>query len=209
MKILSVAAGAILFACNLLGFAQSEVVCGQTLNVPLQSRSVLAIESRSAGLDVIGTDQEVLRVSCNTDDGDAARHIHLQFSGTASGGRLTISGSYVKHGNLQVRIEVPRKTSLGVRMPAGEVKAEEIAGNKDIELYAGQISVSSNQVWNYRTVDVSVVVGAVNAPAYGANKGGFFRSLKRDAADGEYRLHAHIMAGEIDLRGRSPNATTD
>jgi hypothetical protein len=209
MKILSVAAGATLFACNLVGFAQSDVACGQTLDAPLRSRAVLAIESRPAGLEVVGTDQEMIHVTCTADDADSAPNIRLQFSGSATDGRLRINGAYLKHGNLQIRIEVPRKVSLSIRMPAGEVKVEEIAGDKDIDLYAGQITISSAQEWNYRSVNASVTIGQVNAPVYGANKGGFFRSVTRRTGDGEYRLHAHVMTGEIDLRGRSSHSTSD
>jgi hypothetical protein len=49
----------------------------------------------------------------------------------------------------------------------------------------------------------------VKAPVYGAEKGGFFRSITRETANGEYSLHAHVIAGEIALLGRSPHATTD
>jgi hypothetical protein len=209
MKILCVAAGATLFACNLVGFAQTEVACGQTLDVPLRSRAVLTIDSRPAGLEVVGTDREMMHVSCTSDDGDAAPLIRLHFSGSPTDAQLRITSTSAKHANLQVRIEVPRKISLGVKMGAGEVKVEEVTGDKDIDIYAGQISISSTQAWNYRSVDASVVIGAVNAPAYGANKGGFFRSVKREAKDGEYRLHAHVMTGEIDLNGKSSHATTD
>lgn len=209
MKTLCVAAGATLLACNLVGFAQPTVECGQALDVPLRSKTVLIVDSRPAGLEIIGTDQETLHVSCTADDAEAARHIQLQFSGSPTQGKLRIAGSAGRHGNLQVRIEVPRKTSLGVRMGAGEVKVEELTGDKDINLYAGQISISSNRVWNYRTVDASVLIGSVNAPVYGANKGGFFRSVKRESQDGEYRLRAHVTTGEIDLNGRSPHAESD
>lgn len=209
MRILSVAAGATLFTCNLVSFAQSEVACGQTLDAPLRSRAVLKIDSRPAGLEVVGTDQEMIHISCTAADADSAGHIRLQFSGTVTNARLKITGSYPTHGNLQVRIEAPRKMSLAIEMPAGEVKVEDIAGDKDINLYAGQITISSTQEWNYRSVDASVDIGAVNAPVYGANKGGFFRSITRRTVDGEYRLHAHVMTGEIDLRGRSPHSNSD
>jgi hypothetical protein len=209
MKTLCVAAGATLFACNLVGFAQTAVECGQMLDAPLRSRAVLTIDSRPAGLEVVGTDREMIHVSCTSDDEEGARHIHLKFSGSPTDGQLKITSTHAGHVNIQVRIEVPHKISLGVKMGAGDVKVEEVTGDKDIDLYAGQISISSNQAWNYRSVDASVAIGEVNAPAYGANKGGFFRSVKREAKDGEYRLHAHVLTGEIDLRGRSPHATTD
>jgi hypothetical protein len=91
-------------------------------------------------------------------------------------------------------------------MPAGEVKVEEIKGDKDIDLYAGQITVSSAHEWNYRSVNASVAIGEVRASVYDADKGGFFRSFTKKTADGEYRLRAHVTTGEIDLVGRKTRA---
>jgi hypothetical protein len=87
-------------------------------------------------------------------------------------------------------------------MPAGEVKVEEIKGDKDIELYAGQITISSAREWNYHSVNASVAIGEVRAPMYDADRGGFFRSVSKTTAGGEYRLHAHVTTGEIDLVGK-------
>jgi DUF4097 and DUF4098 domain-containing protein YvlB len=157
----------------------------------------------------VGTDQAAIHVSCTTgDEGDAER-IHIRFHGNQDDETLTIAGDLLEGNNLRVRIEVPRKTSLRVEMPAGEVKVEEIAGDKDIDLYAGRIAISSTRPWDYRNVDVSVGIGAVNAPVYGAQKGGFFRGITRETANGEYSLHAHVITGEIDLLGRSARTTTD
>jgi hypothetical protein len=209
MKTLAIAAGATLFACNLVRFSQSDVPCGQTLDAPLQPSAMLTIDSRPAGIEIVGIDQEAIHVSCTADDTDSARHICLRFSGTPTHAKLTITGAYLKHGNLQIRVEVPRKMNLGVQMPAGEVKVDEIVGDKDIELYAGQITISSDREWDYRNVDASVDIGEVNARVYGADKGGFFRVFRKENADGEYRLHAHVTTGQIDLLGKNARAAAD
>ena len=209
MKILGIAAGAALFACNLVGFSQSDVPCGQALDAPLRSSAMLTIDSRPAGIEIVGTDQEAIHVSCKADDTDSARHIRLRFSGTPTHAKVTITGAYLKHGNLQIRVEVPRKMNLGVQMPAGKVKVDEIVGDKDIELYAGQITISLAREWDYRNVDASVDIGEVNARVYGADKGGFFRVFRKENADGEYRLHAHVTTGQIDLLGKNARAAAD
>src|ERR1700733_5319766 len=180
MKILGFAAGATLFACSLVGFSQSDVSCGQTLDAPLRSSAVLTIDSRPAGIEIVGADQEGKHVSCTADVMESASHIRLRFSGTSTHGKLTITGAYLKHGNLKIRVEVPRKTNLGVQMPAGEVKVDEIVGDKDIELHAGQITISSARKWDYRNIDASVGIGGVNAQVYGADKGGFFRVFQKE-----------------------------
>jgi len=206
MKILCATAGLVLLGCNLAGLAEAETACGQTLEAPLRSRAFLTIESRPAGLEIVGTDQAVLHVSCTSREEDAEK-IHLQFSGNQDNGKLVITGG-PHNGNFQVRIEVPRKTSLKVKMSAGQVKVEEVAGDKDIDLYAGQISISSVRLWDYQSIQASVVIGDVNAQVYGADKGGFFRTFSKQSAGGEYSLHAHVMTGQIELIGsHAPPAT--
>jgi hypothetical protein len=200
MKMLCATAGAVLLTCNLANLAEAETACGQTLEAPLRSRAALTVDSRPAGLEIVGTDRAVIHVSCTTRDSEEAEQIHLRFSGNQDDGTLTITGSS-HNGNLQVRIEVPRKTSLRVRMPAGQVKVEELVGDKDIDLYAGQISISSTRLWDYRNVHASVDIGDVNAQVYGAEKGGFFRTFSKQSATGEYSLYAHVMTGQIELLG--------
>jgi hypothetical protein len=209
MKTLCAAAGAALLACNLAGFAQREVACNQTLAAPLRSRAMLTIDSRPAGLKIVGTDQDAIHLSCTADGVENAEQISIRWTGNQDDGKLTITGGSLKNGSLLVRIEVPRKTSLRVDMPAGEVKVEEIVGDKDIDLYAGQITISSARPWDYRIVNLSVDIGEVRAPVYGADKGGFFRTFRKQTAVGEYGLHAHVITGEIDLLGTNAPAAAE
>ena len=209
MRTLFAVAGAALLAWNLAGLARAEVPCGQTLDAPMRPRAVLRVHSRPAGLEIVGTDHAAIHVSCTSGNEGDAQRIRIRFQGNQDDETLTIAGDLSKGNSVRVRIEVPRKTSLRVEMSAGEVKVEEVAGDMDIDLYAGRIAISSTHLWNYRSVDVSVSVGAVKAPVYGAEKGGFFRGITKETADGEYSLRAHVIAGEIDLQGRSPRAATD
>ena len=50
---------------------------------------------------------------------------------------------------------------------------------------------------------MSVSVGEVKAPVHGTDKGGFFRGITKEVGGGDYSLHAHVIAGEIDLLGTS------
>jgi hypothetical protein len=203
MRVSVAMAGIVLFGA-VAGSAQvTSVTCDQTLTAPLHARSLLGIESRPAGLEIVGTDDEKIHITCDARNGDETNvgRIRLRFSPNATGGKLKIEGEHLRHGNgPQIRIEVPKRTSLMVRMFAGEVKAEQVSGDKDIEVGAGQITIS-NHNWDYRSVEASVGIGQVNAPMYDANKGGFFRSVSKSEQGGEYRLHAHVTTGQIDLQG--------
>jgi hypothetical protein len=204
MRFVCAVAGAALFACSLAGSAETKDPCRQSLDVPLSSRTLLSIQSRPAGLEIVGTDNNKLHVSCTAGNLDDADSVQLRFTPSSDGGRLAIEGTHLHHGNnnLEVKIEVPRRTNLRIRMGAGQVKVEEIKGDKDIDLYAGQITISSSHGWDYRSVNASVAVGEVRAPVFDADKGGFFRSLNRRFSTGEYRLHAHVTTGQIDIEGR-------
>ena len=205
MKILKIVAGATLFASSWGCVSQSAVRCAQTLDAPLRRGADLTIAPLSTEIEVVGTDQEAIHVSCRADDPNAARDIRIQLSGTANHAKLTITGDHVSHHNLHLLVEVPRKMNLALQMSAGAVKVSDLEGNKDIDITAGAIGISSNHDWNYKDVDASVSIGAVNASVYGANQGGFFRVFHKKDRNGEYRLHAHIMTGQIDLLGK--NAT--
>jgi hypothetical protein len=209
MRTLSAVAGAAVLLWNMAGLAQTGVPCGPTLDAPLRPRAVLRVHSLPAGLEIVGTDQAAIHVSCTASDEGDAQRIRIRFQGNQDDQTLTIAGGLHKGNNVRLRIEVPRKTSLRVEMSAGEVKVEEIEGDKDINLYAGQITISSTRPWDYRSVDASVSIGDVKAPVYGAEKGGFFRGITKKTPGGEYSLHAHVMTGEIDLLGTSPQATTN
>jgi hypothetical protein len=72
MNIFSIVAGATFFASTLGCLSQSTVRCGQTLDAPLRRGAELAIASVSAEIEVVGTDQETIHVSCRADDPNTA-----------------------------------------------------------------------------------------------------------------------------------------
>jgi hypothetical protein len=180
-----------------MGFAETVGDCDHLIEAPLRSRAALVIESRPAGVEIVGTDAETIRVSCSVETGHAL-DVELRFSGTPGYGRLNVT-SPVRNENLHIRIEVPKKTNLRFHMGAGEVTVQDVGGDKDVDLYAGQIRILSTADGIYKSVDASVDIGDVKASAFGVDKGGFFRCFSRTTKDGEYRLRAHVMTGEIDL----------
>jgi hypothetical protein len=189
-----------LLTCGAAGYAETVGDCDHAIGGALRSRGTLLVDSEPAGIEVVGTDKDEIHVTCTVKrDGDP-RDIELRLSGTEGYERLKISGGGAVHNqNLEVRIEVPKKLNLRVRMGAGQVTVSEVAGDKDIDLYAGQITIRTPEKGSYKSVDASVDIGEVNAAAYGVEKGGFFRSFSRTMGNGEYRLRAHVMTGQIDL----------
>ena len=75
----------------------------------------------------------------------------------------------------------------------------DVVGDKDVELRFGQLSMEVGKAEDYRRVSASVNSGELDAPAFKISKGGLFRSFSRTGS-GKYLLHAHVGAGELDLR---------
>jgi hypothetical protein len=103
------------------------------------------------------------------------------------------------HNNFNATIEVPRRTNLWARLSAGELSVEDVEGDKDLELWAGQINVDVPHPDAYGHRDASVLAGSLEAGAFNISKGGLFRSFRQEGA-GKYRFHAHVTSGEIDVR---------
>lgn len=199
MKYVCAGVAATLLMCGAASYAETVGDCAHPLEAPLRDRAALVIESRPAGVEIVGTDTESIRVTCTVDREEYGSYVELKFDGTPGYGRLHITGSDFHNANLKVRIEVPRKTNLRFHMGAGQVKVQDVAGDKDIDLYAGQIVIDSSDAGAYKWLDASVDIGDVHAAAFGVDRGGFFRSFTKKADKGEYRLRAHVMTGQIEL----------
>jgi hypothetical protein len=104
------------------------------------------------------------------------------------------------HNNFRASIEVPRRSNLWARLSAGELEIEDVEGDKNIEMWAGQLDIAVPHPEAYGHRDASVLAGSLEASAFNVSKGGLFRSF-REEGPGKYRLHAHVTTGEIDVRG--------
>jgi len=132
--------------------------------------------------------------------------IHVRWN-EASGARvkLTTNGQSADlrventpHNNFHATIEVPALTDVRVRLTAGNLEMAGIKGDKDLEANAGNLNISVGSSNDWGDVDASVTAGDLHAPAFQAATGGLFRSFKWKGP-GKYRLHAHLMAGDINL----------
>jgi len=146
-----------------------------------------------SGSELIGRDDGVVRVSFRPERDDVKVRIDI------SGDRADIRVTGCPHNNFQTRIEVPKASSLYVRMMAGQLDVRDITGDKDVELTFGQLNLDVGKPDDYGHVDASVSSGAVDADAFDIHKGGLFRSFDHDGP-GKLRLHAHVGAGQIELR---------
>lgn len=147
----------------------------------------------SSGIDVIGKESGQLRVSYDPGRGDVKVRIRV------SGDRADLRVTDCPRNNFRVTIEVPKSSALYVRMFAGELNVKDVTGDKDVVLHFGQLSMDVGKPDSCARVDASVNSGDLEASAFNISKGGLFRSFDR-SGPGTYRVHAHVGAGQLELR---------
>jgi hypothetical protein len=180
--------------------AQSKIEVKDIVDHPFStdfpSGARLRMYLRSGEFHIDGTDQEKIVIHVDGRNAWRADDMRVRLDRSSDSADLTISGG--PKNELNVEIEIPRKTGLFVRMPAGSLELHRIVGDKDAELHAGELTIDMGDPSEYSRVDASVLSGGIEAGALGESHGGLFRSLHKQG-NGRYFLHAHVGAGDLIL----------
>jgi len=167
---------------------QQKFVSGGTIRLHLEA----------GGYTISPTDSSDIVVTYRARSEDSLRRVKVGIKPSGSTAYIMVSDT--PDNNFTAIIEVPRQSNLWARLSAGELVVESVEGDKDLELHAGHLQVDIPHPEQYGRCDASVLAGGLDASAFDVSKGGLFRSFEREG-QGKYRLHAHVMTGEIDLRG--------
>jgi hypothetical protein len=152
---------------------------------------------------ITGTPQDRVRVEWTTRDPDALWRVKVRADVRDRELKLETDGPSTK--GLKFLIQVPNHSDMYVRLSAGDLKLEDVRGNKDVELRAGDLRIDVGRAEDYRRVDASLWAGDIKASAFRTFKGGLFRSFDW-SGKGPYRLHAHLMAGDLYLYEKSDDS---
>lgn len=145
---------------------------------------------------ITGTADPAIRIDWNVRYPEEARDVHVDADVQGTRARITTDGP---SNHFRVRIRVPARSDLYVRLTAGDMDVEGVNGNKDIESHAGDLTIDMGSAENYKQVDASVWAGDLEIRPLRVSKGGLFRSYRWDG-NGPYRLHAHLKAGDLRIR---------
>jgi len=169
---------------------RQEFVSGGTIRLHLEA----------GGYTISPGDSENIVVTCRANSEEQLRRVKVAIKRTGASADVYISET--PHNNFQATIEVPRSSNLWARLSAGELVVEDVEGDKNVQVLAGRIQIDVPHPELYGHRDASVATGSIEASAFDVSKGGLFRSFEQHGP-GKYRLHAHVITGEIDLRGKS------
>jgi putative adhesin len=161
------------------------------------SNTPLKLLVRSGEILIVGSDDNKITVDLAGKNADKIQDVKGRLSVTNNVAELHLTGG--PKNELQIIIHVPKNSDLTARVFAGDVSVQDVIGNKDFELHAGQLTISVDKPEEYGHVDMSVNAGQVDAEVFGDSKGGLFRSISRETG-GKYRLHAHVGTGQLSVR---------
>jgi hypothetical protein len=183
------------------GAAQTKLDVKDIENHPFtanfNSGGKLRMYLRSGDFRIVGGSDNRITVRITGGNAYRASDLRVQLEGSNNLANLTVSGG--PKNDLEVTIEVPRKTGLFVRMPAGNLELRHVIGDKDAELHAGELIIEVGEASDYSRVDASVYSGGLEASPFGESHGGLFRSFHKEG-NGRYHLHAHVGAGDLTLK---------
>jgi len=188
-----------LVASALLANAKSEIVLAGKPHMEFDCppNTPLRLHVRSGEILILGTDDNKITVDLAGKNADKIQDVKGRLSLANNVADFHLTGG--PRNELQIIIHIPKNSDLTARIFAGEVNVQDVTGNKDLELHAGQLTISVDKPEDYGHVDMSVSAGEVDAEIFGDTKGGLFRSISRDAG-GKYRLHAHVGTGQLSVR---------
>ena len=140
-----------------------------------------------------GNSDEIV-VTCSSDDPEKLHKVRVNMK--TSGTTADVYVHDTPHNDFHVTIDVPQRSNLWVRLSAGDMKIEDIEGDKDIETNAGDLTIQVPHPELYGHSDAAVWAGDISASAFAVNKSGLFRSFHQ-SGPGKYRLHVHLLAGDL------------
>jgi hypothetical protein len=185
--------------CSVVSTAQSlrpvKQVDDSHFELDFHRHGEVRLHIQPSALQISGSDEDKIKIHFWSDRDDT-RDVKVRLE--SSGNTADVDVSEGPHHDFHVEIQVPRRSALYLRIMAGKVDIDNVTGNKNIELSAGDLTVQVGDAGEYSEVDASVYTGELNASPFGVSKGGLFRSFHK-TGPGEYRLYAHVGAGQIRL----------
>ena len=169
----------------------------QGFETNLPSGVNLRLHLHDGDFRIVGSDSGKLSIHVQGKNVEQAKNIKIQLQRFGTTVDLTLS--HVPKKELQVTIEIPRSTNLYTRMHGGDLSVQDVVGDKDLELTGGDLTIQVGSPDNYSHVDLSVKFGDISGAQFGDPKGWIGNSLQKDG-NGKYKLHAHVMAGDLVLK---------
>jgi hypothetical protein len=198
MKRLAVAVSLLfLLSTGLLAQKTVQVTGEDRFEADFPSGGHLRLHIQSGDLRVIGSDEQKIKIRYWGKNTSEAHHVKVSLRTMGNTGVLHVHGG--PRNEFRIEIQIPKASNLFLRMPAGDADVENLIGDKDVELHAGDLTMAVGSPEAYAFADASVFAGDLETGPFGVTKDGLFRSFHHQGS-GKYKLHAHVGAGDLTLK---------
>ena len=144
--------------------------------------------------EIVGTRDERIRVSWD----ERGKNPEVTLRTDAEASRATVRTETPWNDGPEIRIELPRRSNIVVKLSAGDLDIHGLEGSKDVSAHAGDVTIGVGPRDQYRYVNASVKIGELNADPFDVKKDGLFRSFEW-TGKGSYELRAHLTVGDLTL----------
>ena len=172
---------------------------GDTLERAFAPGGRIRMDLSAGQYRIEGSPDEKIRMHWSTGE-SRRRRVDMTADVRGNEAMLTADGPSRR---LRVRIEVPSRSDVEIRMTAGDLAVRGIEGNKDVELHAGELDLDVGRAEDYERVHATVWAGDLNARPFQVVKEGLFRSFHWEGR-GKYQLRVHLKAGELRMSASPP-----
>ena len=180
--------------------AAQDSPTSSSLERPFAANGRVTMDLVAGDYQITGSPENRVRLEWSVRDADKLARVDARAEVRDRDLRITTNGPSNNH--LKFTIRVPTQSDLHVRLTAGDLTIEGIRGNKDVELRAGDLRIDVGRAEDYNKVDAGLWAGDLKASAFQIYKEGLFRSFDWSGS-GPYRLHAHLLAGDLYLYTKS------
>jgi hypothetical protein len=179
-------------ACVVMDTRSTRTGAPLTAEKPFAAGGRIEMQLDGGGYEVRPSPDGRVRIATDEHIGDASVEV------TAEGSKARVETRNAPN-KFRATIDVPATADLVIHLKAGELVIGAIAGNKEIDSYAGNITIAVGNPDDYASVDATLKAGDIDAAAFGGSKSGIMPHFTW-SGPGKRTLRADLGAGNLVLR---------
>jgi phage baseplate assembly protein gpV len=121
--------------------------------------------------------------------------VHCEMNVSGNHAKVRVNGPST---NFHATIYVPQRSDLEIEQTIGDLRIEDVEGNKQLGLNVGQMQIHVPSTTPLPSFDGSITIGDLRADSWHVEKGGFFRDFSMHTS-APYFIKAHVDIGDLEV----------